>query len=77
MLRRKQIILGSLIVLLASEFAYASGSPPQTQEPTATKDRPLIEVDLHKFADANWNPTNGNTPGARSDLQSISQMALH
>jgi len=61
MLRRKQIVLAIAVVLLASAMAVAT--PQKSLEPIPTKDRPIIEIDLHKFADANWNPNNGDKPG--------------
>lgn len=62
--------LATVAVLAAIAVAQARATPPQAAKPAPSQDQPLIEVDLHKFADANWDPNNSEKAGstARSEI---------
>jgi hypothetical protein len=49
MFRRNVIFLAAVGILGLSSIAFAQASLRQSSEPTPTKDRPIIELDLHKF----------------------------
>jgi hypothetical protein len=56
MLRRMQIILGSLAILLSTAMMYAHATSPHALEPPSTKERPLIELDLRTLHYAEPSP---------------------
>jgi hypothetical protein len=70
MLRRRQLGLTAVVILVASSIGYTHAVPQQAPKPAPTNDRPLLEVDLHKFADANWDPNHiGKAEGTvRSEI---------
>jgi hypothetical protein len=64
--RGKVIVLAAAVILTVTSVASARATPAQSAAPSPTKNRPLLEVDLHKFAGANWNVSNDDKAEATS-----------
>jgi hypothetical protein len=67
MLRRKQIVWVVGLILCAVAAASSQSAVPKFSEPSPTKDRPILTLDLHKFAGANWNLRDDDKAGATLD----------
>ena len=64
MRRCKQIALVAVLILAATAAASSQSTLPKFSEPSPTKDRPILELDLHRFAGANWNLKDDERAGA-------------
>jgi hypothetical protein len=64
MFRCKQIVLVAALIVATAAVAKSQSALPKYSEPSPTKDRPILELDLRKFADTNWNTKNDDREGA-------------
>ena len=64
MYRRKQFVLAAAISFAATVISSSPAALHQSPEPALTRERPIIKVDLHKFADPYWNPNNSGEQGS-------------
>jgi hypothetical protein len=51
-------------MLAGVSVGNSRASAQQLPKPNSTNDRPVIEVDLHKFADARWDPNHNDKAGS-------------
>jgi hypothetical protein len=63
MIRHKQFLFGACVVLAATAIACAAAASQLAPLPEPTTDRPLIEVDLHKFGYRDENARNVDKAG--------------
>jgi hypothetical protein len=64
--RGKVITLAAGVIMATTFIASSPAAPPQSAAPSPTKNRPFVDVDLHKFAGGNWNQSNDDKAGATS-----------
>ena len=64
MLLGKQLILAAVVVLGVTSIASPQSRPSQFSEPSPTKDRPLLTLDLHKLTGADRSVRDGDKAGA-------------
>jgi hypothetical protein len=64
MRRHVQIVCGACAIFAASAIAFVGATPQQRSLPEPTAERPLAEVDLHKFGYQDENARTMNKAGA-------------